>query len=307
MDDKQSAQMQVIESAPGFIAIKHKMGCPICDSSALHCMAAKQTYEIHLAEDYNALKDSFRSVKKKADEPTIKNLSDQVQSLEKQLQETKDNSAELSNHKELILENKHLQEELEYYQGNTPSMEKIDIPVSDDEDDNEDLTGLPTIPEEIPQDILSHPPTRLARPLSTTTKNAGKSIPEAGIPALGDICTSAKQKRIIADPLVSITGVLPKPLGKVRAERWDQPALRGASDWVMETDVHDSDICRLYIEGRALQPHEQTPDHTAVIFRTDEYARSLSGLPKDLVAHHDDPNWMENVIQTFNVNSSGIQ
>src|ERR1700710_2700823 len=72
MDNKPNAQMQVdssttpmsaiqafkmdpstewvIESAPGFIAIKHKMGCPICDASASHCMAAKRSYEICLAE-----------------------------------------------------------------------------------------------------------------------------------------------------------------------------------------------------------------------------------------------------------------
>ncbi|KIJ40889.1 hypothetical protein M422DRAFT_256072 [Sphaerobolus stellatus SS14] len=375
----------IIESAPRFIAIKHKMGCPMCDTSASHCMAAKRAYEICLAEtdiskaiadawpelgqyqddyyrlleDYNALKESFCSVETKADErrakltelykkldscqATIKNLSNQAQSLEKQLQETKDNSAKLSNHKELILENKHLQEELEYYQGRVQytlyrkdvhwaaknGYHLSDIPahrrlvkifqvgkwpgkfqdlglkvfskqipdifqglensavVSDGEDDDEDLTGLPTIPEEIPQDIPLRSPTRLACPTSKITKNTGKSVHEAGIPAIGGIRTSTKQKRIIADPPVS-------------------PAFRGTSDWVMESDVHDSEMCRLYVEGRALQPHEWSLDHTAVIFRIDEYARSLPGLPKNLVAHHDEPNWMMNVIKAFNVNPSGI-
>ncbi|KIJ34115.1 hypothetical protein M422DRAFT_263763 [Sphaerobolus stellatus SS14] len=251
-----------------------------------------------LLEDYNALKESFQSVEKKADDrrakltelyekldshrAIIKNLGDQVQSLEEQLQETKDNSAELSNH-----------EELEYYQGRvryTLHRKDVhwaekngyclsDIPASDSEDNDEDPTGLPTIPEEVPQYIPSHPPTKLARPMSKHTKNTGKGVPEAGIPAIG--------------------GVLPKPLGKVRAERWDQPALR-ALDWVMESDVHDSEMCRLYVEGRALQPHEWSPDHTAVIFHINEYVRSLPGLPRNLMACHDNPNWMMNVIQTFN-------
>src|ERR1700709_523172 len=35
----------VIESAPGFVAIKHKMGCP-----ASHCMATKRSYEICITE-----------------------------------------------------------------------------------------------------------------------------------------------------------------------------------------------------------------------------------------------------------------
>ncbi|KIJ37757.1 hypothetical protein M422DRAFT_259581 [Sphaerobolus stellatus SS14] len=309
-----SSTERVIESTPGFIAIKHKMGCPICDTSASHCMAAKRAYEICLAEkdiskavadtwpelgryqddyycvleDYNVLKESIQSAKKKAEEATIKNLVNQIQSLEKQLQETMDNFAELPSCKEL-----------EYYQGKVQytlygkdahwatqnGYRLSDIPVSDSEDDNEDLTGLPTLPEEIPQDIPSCPPTRLARSMSKTTKNTSKVVHEAGIPAIRGICASAKQKRIIADPPASITGVLPKPLGKVRAKQWDQPTLQGASDWVMESD---------------------SPDHTAVIFCINEYARSLLGLPKNLVARHDDPNWMMNVIQTFNVNPSGI-
>ncbi|KIJ30406.1 hypothetical protein M422DRAFT_268058 [Sphaerobolus stellatus SS14] len=103
--------------------------------------------------------------------------------------------------------------------------------MSDNEDDKEDPTGLPTIPEETPQYIPSCPPTRLAHPMSKITKNTGKDVPEAGIPAIG-------------------------------VERWDQPALQGASDWVMESSDHDSEMCQLYIEGRALQPHEWSPDHT---------------------------------------------
>ncbi|KIJ31154.1 hypothetical protein M422DRAFT_267230 [Sphaerobolus stellatus SS14] len=78
----------VIESAPGFVAIKHKMGCSICDASASHCMAVKES-----------------------------NLGNQVQSLEKELQEAKDNSVELSPSEDLILKNKHLKQELEYYIG----------------------------------------------------------------------------------------------------------------------------------------------------------------------------------------------
>ncbi|KIJ26723.1 hypothetical protein M422DRAFT_272184 [Sphaerobolus stellatus SS14] len=199
-------------------------------------MATKQAYELcltvelgqyqddyyHLLEDYNALKDSFRSVEKKADDhrakltelykklnshqPTIKNLGNQVQSLEKQLQETKDNSAELSNC-----------EELEYYQGRVQytlygkdahwavknGYCLGDIPASDSEDDDEDLMGVPTIPEEIPH---KH------------TKNTGKGVPKTGIPAIEGIRTSTKQNRVTTDPPTSITGVLPKPL----VGKWDQ-------------------------------------------------------------------------------------
>ncbi|KIJ46984.1 hypothetical protein M422DRAFT_249265 [Sphaerobolus stellatus SS14] len=54
---------------------------------------------------------------------------------------------------------------------------------------------------------------------------------------------------------------------------------------------------RLYIECRALQPHLRSPDHTVVILRIDEYVRSLPGLPRNLVVHHDDPNWMIDVVQ----------
>ncbi|KIJ26306.1 hypothetical protein M422DRAFT_272651 [Sphaerobolus stellatus SS14] len=168
----------VIKSAPRFLAIKHKMGYPICDTSVLHCMAAKQAYKIRLDEKdiSKAVADVYseRSAKKKAEEcrakmtelydkldsqrVTIKNLGDQVQSLEKQLQEAKDNSTESSTSEELILENKHLKKELEYY------IERTDIPALNGEDDNEDLTGLPTIPEEIPQNIPLYPPTRLTHP-----------------------------------------------------------------------------------------------------------------------------------------------
>ncbi|KIJ55593.1 hypothetical protein M422DRAFT_240205 [Sphaerobolus stellatus SS14] len=83
------------------------------------------------------------------------------------------------------------------------------------------------------------------------------------------------------------------------------PAFRGASEWVMEHDVHDSEMCRLYVKGKALPPREQSPDHTAVIFCIDKYARSLPGLPRNLVAYHKDPDWMTEVIQSFNANPSG--
>ncbi|KIJ22903.1 hypothetical protein M422DRAFT_276616 [Sphaerobolus stellatus SS14] len=163
------------------------------------------------------------------------------------------------------------------------------------EDDDEDLAGLPTIPEGIPQDMPLHPPTKLAHPADKTNWNNSKVVYEAGIPAIGGSYLPLTQKRIIADPPASVTGVLPKPLGKSQAEHWDQPTLR-------ENPL----VLHVYIEGRALQPHEQSPDHTVVIFHIDEYARSLPGLPRNLVACHDDPNWMTNVIQTFNVNPSGI-
>ncbi|KIJ49300.1 hypothetical protein M422DRAFT_246387 [Sphaerobolus stellatus SS14] len=63
---------------------------------------------------------------------------------------------------------------------------------------------------------------------------------------------------------------------------------------------------RLYFEGKTLQPHEQSPNHTAVIFRINEYARSLPGLPRNLVARHDNPDWMTKVIQSFNMNPSEV-
>ncbi|KIJ28539.1 hypothetical protein M422DRAFT_270141 [Sphaerobolus stellatus SS14] len=261
----------VIESIPGFVAIKHKMGCSICDASASHF--------------------------------TVKNLGDQVQSLEAQLQKIKSNPDELLKHKELILENKHLQQELDYYVGRaryalygkdanwaTRNGYCIsDIPLSDSEDDDEDLGGLPMIPEEIPQYVLLCPPVKLARPVGKSNYNDSKVVHEAGIPAIGGSRLPPTPKRIIADPPASITGVLPRPL-----------------DWVMESDVHDSEMRRLYIEGRALQPHERSSDHTAVIFHIDEYAKSLPGLSRGLMVRPDDPDWMINVVQTFNANPSGI-
>ncbi|KIJ33910.1 hypothetical protein M422DRAFT_264043 [Sphaerobolus stellatus SS14] len=334
----------VIESAPGFVAIKHKMGCAICDASASHCMAAKRSYEIRLTEkdvchavteaspelvryqdnyyrlleDYNVLKESVKSAEAQAEERrakttqlydrldscrvTIQNLSDQVQSLEKELQEAKDNSAELSHNEDLILENKRLKKELEYYNGYRLS----NIPASNGEDDEEDPTGLPTIPEDIPQYIPVIPPNRCAHTTSKTIWNDSKVIREAGIPAIGGYSPPPKQKRIIADPPASITGVLPKPLGKARAEQWDQPAFRGASEWILEQDVHDAEMRRLYTEAKALQPHERSLDHTVVMFRIDKYTRSLPGLPRNLVAHHDNPDWMTEVIQSFNSSSSGF-
>ncbi|KIJ25021.1 hypothetical protein M422DRAFT_274096 [Sphaerobolus stellatus SS14] len=366
MDDKHNAQMQVdpstntmsalqafkmdpstewvIESVPGFVAIKHKMGCSICDASASHCMAAKRSYEIRLSEKdvSHAVAEAWPeletvpSAKKKAEDRrakmnelyekfdtrrvTVKNLGNQVQSLESQLQKMKSNSDKLLKNEELILKNKCLQQELDYYVGRaryalygkdvdwaTRNGYRIsDILVSDGEDDEEELGGLPTIPEEIPQYVLSCPPVKLARPGGKSSRNDSKVVHEAGIPAIGGSRLPPTPKRIIADPPASITGVLPRPLGKSWAEHWDQPTLRGASDWVMESNVHDSEMRRLYIEGRALQPHERSLDHTVVIFRIDEYAKSLPGLPRGLMVRPDDPDWMINVVQTFNVNPSGI-
>ncbi|KIJ55082.1 hypothetical protein M422DRAFT_239709, partial [Sphaerobolus stellatus SS14] len=336
----------VIKSVPGFVTIKHKLGCSICNASASHCMAAKRSYEIHLAEkdvshavaeawpeliryqddyyhlleDHNVLKESLKSAKALAEELTIQNLTDQVQSLEKELQEAKDNSAKLSRNEDLILENKHLKRELDYYAGrarytlhgkDAAWAEKngyrlSDIPASNGEDDDEDPTGLPTIPEDIPQYIPVIPPNSCARITSKKSQNDSQVVREAGIPAIGGYHPSPKHKRLIADPPASITGVLPKPLGKSRAERWDQPAFRGASEWILEQDVHDAEMRRLYVEAKALPPHQRTPDHTAVMLRIDEYTQSLPGLPRSLVARHDDPDWMTDVIQSFNSNPSGV-
>ncbi|KIJ28093.1 hypothetical protein M422DRAFT_270671 [Sphaerobolus stellatus SS14] len=232
----------------------------------------------------------------------------------------KSNSDELLKNKELILKNKRLHQELEYYieRARYALYSKdadwvtrngyciSDISASDGKDDEEDLGGLPTIPEEIPQYVPSRPPVKLGCPGGKSSRNSSKVVDEAGIPAIGGSRLPPTPKQIIADPPASITRVLPRPLGKSRAERWDQSALRGVSDWVMESDVHDSEMCRLYIEGRALQPHEQSSDHTAVIFRIDEYAKSSPGLPRGLLVRPDDPDWMINVIQTFNANPSGI-
>ncbi|KIJ55424.1 hypothetical protein M422DRAFT_240042 [Sphaerobolus stellatus SS14] len=305
------------------------MGYTICDASASHCIAPKRSYEIclaekdvshtlaeawpelvryqddyyHLLEDYNVLKESLYN-QLDSHRVTIQNLSDQVQSLGKELQEAKDNSAGLSHNEDLILKNKQLKKELEYYVGRARYC-LSDIPAFNGEDNDEDPTGLPTIPEDIPQYIPIIPPNSHAHTVSKTLRNDSKVIHEAGIPAIGGYRPPPKQKRIIADPPASITGVLPKPLGKTRAERWDQPAFRGASEWIMEQDVHDDEMHRLYAEGKALQPHERSPDYTAVMFHIDEYARSLPGLPRSLVACHDDPDWMTKVIQSFNVNPSG--
>ncbi|KIJ40443.1 hypothetical protein M422DRAFT_256690 [Sphaerobolus stellatus SS14] len=300
----------VIESAPGFVAIKHKMGCPICDASASHCMAAKMSYEIHLDEkdishavaeawpeltryqdnyyhllgDYNVLKESLYD-RLDSRRVTIQNLGNKVQSLEKVLQEVKDNSAELSPNEDLILKNKHLKQELEYYigrvryalYGKDPAWAErngyciTDIPASDGEDDDGDLAGLPTIPEDIPQNIHWFPPPTVlaqqARLSGTTLRLFMKQVS-----LLLRLSSPTKTKKDRHRSPVSITGVLPRPLGKARAEQWDQPALRGASEWIMEHGIHDSEMRRLYIE----------------------------------VARHNDPDWMTEVIQSFNANPSGV-
>ncbi|KIJ37337.1 hypothetical protein M422DRAFT_260286 [Sphaerobolus stellatus SS14] len=316
----------VIESTPGFVAIKHKMGCPICDASASHCMAMKRSYEICLDEkevtdtvaeawpelvryrdDYYRLLEDHNVLKEKAHSAETKlrnNLEDQVRSLEAELQATKGKSDDLPNHEELTLENKHLQQELDYYVGRAQyalwgkdadwaicnGYCLSDIPVSDGEDDDEDQHGLPTLPEEIPQDVPSWPPTRIARPTSKPHRKDAKVVPEAGIPAIGSsrFPTPTKGSSLIPLP----------PLLEYYPSHW--PALRGVSDWVMESDIHDPEMRQLYVEGKALQPHLRSSDHKAVIFRIDEYARSLPGLPWNLVVRHDDPDWMINVVQTFN-------
>ncbi|KIJ43522.1 hypothetical protein M422DRAFT_253098 [Sphaerobolus stellatus SS14] len=243
--------------------------------------------------NHNILKESLKSAEALAEELTIQNLTDQVQSLEKELQEAKDNSAELSHNEDLILENKHLKRELDYYVGRAQyalhgkdaawaeknGYRLSDIPAEDDEDP----TGLPIIPEDIPQYIPVIPPNSHARGTSKKSGNDSQVIREAGIPAIGGYCSSPKQ-----------------------AERWDQPAFRGASEWILEQDIHDVEMWRLYAEAKALPPHQRTPDHTAVMFRIDEYAQSLPGLPRNLVAQHDDPVWMTDVIQSFNSNPSGV-
>ncbi|KIJ33959.1 hypothetical protein M422DRAFT_263917 [Sphaerobolus stellatus SS14] len=233
----------------------------------------------HLLEDYNTLKEKTQSAEKKAEDRRAK-----MNELYEKLNTHRSNPVGLPKHEELILENKHLQQELDYYIGRVQfalygkDADWVihngyclgDIPASDSEDDDEDHGGLPTLPEEIPQDVPVHPPTKLARPVGKSHQNESKVVHEAGIPAIGGSRLPPSPKRII------------------------------------ETDIHDSEMRKLYIKGRALQPHLRSPDHTAVIFCIDEYAKSLPGLPRHLVVCHDDPSWMINVVQAFNANPSGI-
>ncbi|KIJ25976.1 hypothetical protein M422DRAFT_273026 [Sphaerobolus stellatus SS14] len=178
----------VIESIPGFVAIKHKMGCSICDASASH-FRYRDDYH-RLLEDHNVLKETLNSAEALAEELTIQNLTDQVQSLEKELQETKDNSVELSHNEDIILENKRLKRELDYYVGRAQyalhgkdaawaeknGYRLSDIPASDDEDDDEDPTGLPTITEDIPQHIPVIPPNSRAHITSKKSGNGSQVI-----------------------------------------------------------------------------------------------------------------------------------
>ncbi|KIJ53836.1 hypothetical protein M422DRAFT_242100 [Sphaerobolus stellatus SS14] len=289
MDNEQNAQMQVDPSTNPMSAIqafKMDPSTELAEKDVSHTvteawpeLVSYQDNYYRLLEDYNVLKES--------------NLSDQVQSLEKELQEAKDNSVELSHNEELILENKRLKKELEYYIGraqyalhgkDTAWAEKngyhlSDIPASMEKTMRKNLLYIPIIP-----------PNRYACTTSKTLQNNSKVVREAGIPAIGGYRPPPKQKRIIADPPASITG----------------PAFRGASEWILEQDVHDAEMRRLYAEAKALQPHQQSPDHTAVMFRINEYTRSLPGLPRNLVVHHDDPDWMTEVIQSFNSNPSGV-
>ncbi|KIJ35177.1 hypothetical protein M422DRAFT_262554 [Sphaerobolus stellatus SS14] len=114
-----------------------------------------------------------------------------------------DNSA-----KELLFENMDLKEELSYYVGRALL----------DGEDKEEIKNLPIQPEVIPQNVPIWPPSKPACPVGNKIKNNYRFIPEAGIPAIrGPYLPSTSQRTIIADPPTSITGVLPKPLGKVKA------------------------------------------------------------------------------------------
>ncbi|KIJ33103.1 hypothetical protein M422DRAFT_264975 [Sphaerobolus stellatus SS14] len=169
--------------------------------------------------------------------------------------------------------------------------------MSDGEDNNEGLVGLPTQPEEIPQVILVHPPKKPAHPAGHKIKNDFRVIPKAGIHAIGGSHLPYKtQKRIIADPPTSITGVLPS--------HW--PALRGASEWILNHDVHGSEMRWLYVEGKALQPHKHSPDHTVAMLHIDKYVRSLPDLHADQEVHPSDPAWTTDIIHCFNKNPSRI-
>ncbi|KIJ40502.1 hypothetical protein M422DRAFT_256463 [Sphaerobolus stellatus SS14] len=317
----------VIKSTPGFVAIKHKMGCSICDALASHCMAAKRSYKIFLAEedvsqtvaeawpelvryqddyyclleDYNALKETTQSAteecrakinklyeKLNTCRATIKNLDDQVQSLETQLQEIKGNSDKLPKKARYALYRK----EANWATHNGYCIS--DIPVSDSKDDDEDLGGLPTIAEGIPQDVPSCPPTKLAHPVGKSNWNDSKVVHEAGIPAIGGSCLPLTQKGSLL--------ILPPPSLEYYPGHW--PTLRGVSDWVMESDVHDSEMHRLYIEGRALQPHEQSSDHTAVIFHIDKRAFTYwlgceAGVTPDLAQDNLEPYFVRRVTKTI--------
>ena len=79
--------------------------------------------------------------------------------------------------------------------------------------------------------------------------------PAAGIPIVGGSHIQQRPKRLVADPPTSIMGTLPKPLGKSRAKPWDQPMLRGASEWILDHDVHELEMKCLYAEAKTLAPH----------------------------------------------------
>ncbi|KIJ47820.1 hypothetical protein M422DRAFT_248394 [Sphaerobolus stellatus SS14] len=215
MDSEHSAQMQVdlstptmsaiqafnqdpstkwvIKSAPGFIAIKHKMEKDISNAvaDAWPELARHQDNYYCLLEDHNVLKESLQLAKKKAEECRAK--------------------------KGLTLADKEW-------------ICVSDVPMLDGEDNEDDN-------EEDMVNSLSYL----------------RVIPEAGVPAIGGSHLPYEtQKKVYADPPTSITGVLPKPLGKVKAECWDQPALRGASEWILDHSVQDSKIRQLYREGKTL-------------------------------------------------------
>ncbi|KIJ43569.1 hypothetical protein M422DRAFT_253151 [Sphaerobolus stellatus SS14] len=111
----------VIESTPGFITIKHKMGFPICNVEAATTawpeLARFQGNYYCLLETHEEVQEELHSVKKKAEEHRAKNLEDQVHSLEQQLQELKESPEPSIIHEDIVLKNKHLKEELDYYIG----------------------------------------------------------------------------------------------------------------------------------------------------------------------------------------------
>ncbi|KIJ53427.1 hypothetical protein M422DRAFT_242587 [Sphaerobolus stellatus SS14] len=185
----------VIESAPGFVAIKHKMGCFICDALASHCMATKRSYEIRLAE-----KDVSHAVAEAW--PELVRYQDDYYCLLEDYNVLKES---VKARYTLYGKDSAWAEQNGYHIS--------DIPASDGKDDNGDLTGLSTIPEDIPQNVPVVPPTNCARPASKHFRNDSKVIHEAGIPAIGGYHLPPKQKRIVTNPPASITGVLPKPLG----------------------------------------------------------------------------------------------
>ncbi|KIJ44677.1 hypothetical protein M422DRAFT_251977 [Sphaerobolus stellatus SS14] len=143
--------------------------------------------------------------------------------------------------------------------------------------------------------------------MGNKVKNDSRVILEAEIPVIGGSHLPYKtHKKVHAYPPTSITGVLPKPLGKVKAESWDQPALRGASEWILDHSVQDSEMRCLYREGKALLPHECTSDHNAAIFHIDEHMRSLPDLTTALLNPSGVPHNLHTEGAYVNVNDVNV-